>query len=134
MREPSRVDAFHVAVGCSAIVVGAVRLFVRDGAGWSLLLVGVGAVLLVIEWGIANRVEFEIAGAPHIAALIVGGTGVWLSALYLSRGADDLPHFVPGRDGDSSHVRLIPGIVALTIGVIAVSRAIAIARPRRGTR
>ncbi len=129
----SRVDGFHIAVGSSAVVVGGVRVVLHESSGWSLLLVGLGMFLLAIECVIANRIEFKIAGPPHVAALVGGGVCFWASALYLTRDANDLPHYVPGRDGDSPHLLLVPGIVALTIGIVVLVRVIAIARPTQSS-
>jgi hypothetical protein len=125
----SRADAFHIGVGVSAIAAGGARVFLSANSGWSLLLVGLGILLLAVEWVVANRVEFEIAGPAHVVALVAAGLCVWASALYLTRGANDLPHYLPGRDGDSAHLLLVRGLFALMMGAAVLIQVIARARP-----
>ena len=69
----SRTDGFHLVVGASAVIVGLVRLFRSAGTGWSLLLVGLGLVLLATQWIIANDVGVRVGGFAATLVALLGG-------------------------------------------------------------
>ena len=126
------VDGFQVVAGVLALVCGPLRLARGAPAGWSILLMADGCVVLSWRWIVVHRVEFDVNGRLHALVLVTGLLCIWLAVVYLTRAADDLPRLLPGHDGDSEHFRVVPGVVALSVGIVMLARAVGEAHPRRG--
>jgi hypothetical protein len=131
MERSQHLDGFHIVVGAAGVLVGLARLPGGAGTGWSLLIIGFSIVLLSFEYVLARQVEFEIAGFGHLLRAVIAIACVSSAALYLSRGADDLPHLLPGHDADSGDVLLGRGVALLVGGVLLLGHVVALARPTR---
>lgn len=133
MERSRQVDGFHVVAGALGVLVGLALSLGGAGTACSLLLVGLGALLLCIECMIVKQIEFEIAGFGHVVRAVIAVACVWSAALYLSRGADDLPSFLPGHDGDSGDLLRVRGVLVLVSGVALLVHVVALARPTRAS-
>ena len=125
------IDGFQLFVGLLAVVTAPLMLAAGEPAGWSLLLLAAGIVVLVANVMVAFEIDYDIDGPRHVLAFLVAGLFLTIAVPYLTRAANDLPTFFPGHDGDSEHFRLTPGLLALAVGMIVLARAIAAAHPRR---
>ena len=125
------LDGFQLLSAFLAVTGGPIMLATGAPAGWSFLLTAAGITLLLAQWAIVADVTFEPPGAADVALSIAGMVCVGIAIVYLTRAADDLPRLFPGYDVDSESFRLVPGVVTLTVGAVALGRAIASTRPRR---
>ena len=123
------LDGFHVFSGVASLVAGPIMLAMGAPAGWAFLIVGAGSVVLLAQWALVSEITFTQPDAATIALGVAGIVCVGIAVVYLTRAANDLPTVFPGYDPDSETFRLIPGILTLTVGAIAVGRAIASIHP-----
>lgn len=129
--EQTHADGFHVVTGLLSVIAGPVMLIRGEPAGWSFLLIATGVTLLVTEWAIVHDIELVVMNRTDTFVAIAGVVCLAVAIVYLTRAANDLPSLFPGHDGDSEHFRLLPGILALTVGSAILGRAVIAARPRR---
>jgi len=125
------LDGFQLLSGVLAVIAAPVMLLMGAPAGWAFLILAAGLIVLVAQWAIVTDIAFDTPDAAHIVLCVVGMVCVGLAVVYLTRAANDLPTVFPGYDADSENFRLIPGIVLVSIGAVALGRAIASTRPRR---
>jgi len=126
-------DGFQVFSGWMALLAGQIMLLAGAPAGWSFLVFAIGAALLASLWAIETHIALDETSMSDAVAAAVGLVGVALAVIYLTRSANDLPHLLPGRDGDSKRVLVAPGVTALLVGAVLVGRAVALSllfRPR----
>ena len=128
-----RVDGFQVVCGLLGILAGPFLLAHDAPAGWSLLLVAAGIVILSTQWAIARDIDLEIVDRFQIVLAVAGIVCVGIAAVYLTRAADDLPSLFPGH-GNSENFRVVPGVVSLVVGLVVLARAVAAAHPHRASR
>ena len=88
-------------------------------------------IVLLAQWAIIAKITFETTDSAHAVIAVAGVVCVGLAVVYLTRAANDLPRVLPGHDGDSENFRLFPRLAALTVGLVALGRAFASARPHR---
>ena len=124
-----RADAFATISGLLGIATGPILLARGAPAGWSFLLIAAGLTLVATQWAIVHDIELAFADRMQVAALLAGIASIAVAVIYLTRAANDLPSLFPGHDGDSEHFRLVPGIVMLTVGLVASGRGLATLRP-----
>jgi hypothetical protein len=129
-----RADAFQTISAALGVAAGPILLVRGAPAGWSFLLMAAGLVILAAQWMIVNDIELEFADRTQLLAAIAGVGCIAVAVVYLTRAASDLPSLFPGRDGDSEHVRIVPGIVTLTVGLAVFGRSLASLRPARAPR
>jgi hypothetical protein len=127
----SSVDGFQVFCGVLAVVTAPFMLATGEPAGWSFLLLAGGIIVLGALALIVFEVDYEIAGPRHVAAFGVAALFLAIAVIYLTRAANDLPTLFPGHDGDSEHFRVLPGLVALAVGLTVFVRAVGRAHPKR---
>ena len=124
MREPGRtLDGFQIVSGVIALVAGGILWATEFPAGWSCLVVAGGLVILATQWILRHDLDIEITSRVAVVLGVAGAVAIVAAVLYFTKAANDLPVLLPGHDGDSEHLRLIPGVIALLIGVVAVARA-----------
>jgi hypothetical protein len=108
--------------GVFAVVIGVVLLFADASViprGWSCLLIGGGAtvigaaVLLALDIDVAPGPD-TLRGALAISALF------FVTALYFTHPAEDLPRLLPGHDGDSQHLCVTYGLTTLLVACSAL--------------
>jgi hypothetical protein len=129
-----KTDGFYLFTGVLSVVSAPAMLASGAPAGWSCLLFAAGLVILSTQVLTAYDVEFEIAGWAHVAALVVALLCLGVAVVYLTRAADDLPTVFPGHDADSEQFKLVPGAIALGIGVVLLGRTLALAHTTRTPR
>jgi drug/metabolite transporter (DMT)-like permease len=116
------------------VVAAPIMLASGAPAGWSFLVLAVGIMVLTAQWVIATDVRLDAPSTASVVLCVVGMVCVGVAIVYLTRAADDLPRAFPGYDGDSETFRLIPGVVTLIVGVVALGRAVASVHPTRHAR
>ena len=128
------IDGFHLLSGLLALVGAPIMLAMGAPAGWSFLILAAGLIVLITQWTLIAGITFD--GFDPVNAFLsgIGTVCVGLAVVYLTRAADDLPRVFPGFDAHSERFRLIPGVVLLLLGVVALGRALASVRPRRAAR
>ncbi|HEV7526267.1 MAG TPA: hypothetical protein VGP92_14945 [Acidimicrobiia bacterium] len=126
-----RTDGFQTTSGVLAVLAGPVLLAHGAPAGWSFILIAAGLVLLVTQWVIVNEIRFEMTDRTALLLGIGAIACVSVAVVYLTRAADDLPVMFPGRDGDSEHFRILPGILTLALGAVLLVRSVSATRPHR---
>jgi len=126
-----RLDGFQVLSGLLGVIAGPIMLVMGAPAGWAFLIIVTGGLALVAQWAIVNDVTFDVPDATAIVLGVVGVVCLAIAIVYLTRAANDLPTAFPGHDPDSENFRLIPGIVTLTVGAVALARAVASIHPTR---
>jgi hypothetical protein len=131
MQRLRQADGFQLVSGVLGVAIGPVLLARGAPAGWSFLLMAAGLMVLLAQWAIVSDVTFEIAEASQIALAAVGVVCVGVAVVYLTRAADDVPRLLPFHDADSENFQLVPGFVALAVGLAALGRAIATTHPSR---
>lgn len=129
-----QADGFQLVSGALAVAAGPILLASGAPAGWSVLLIAAGALVLLAQWAIIAEITCESLDSAQVALAVLGVVCVGLAVVYFTRAADDLPRLFPGHDADSENFRVIPGMVPLAIGVVALGRAFADARPHRSPR
>ena len=129
-----QADGFQLVSGVLALIAGPILLASGAPAGWSFLLMAAGALVLLAQWAITAEITFETTDSAQAVIAMIGVVCVGLAVVYLTRAANDLPRLFPGHDADSENFRLIPGMAALTVGIAALGRAFASARPHRASR
>ena len=128
------LDGFHLVSGIASIIAGPVMLIMGAPAGWAFLIMGAGAVVLCVQWALVAGIAFE---EPDLATTALGVAGVVCTAVavvYLTRSGNDLPTIFPGYDRDTENFQLLPGILSLSVGVVALARAVAAVHPVRTPR
>jgi hypothetical protein len=128
------IDGFHLLSGLLAVVGAPIMLAMGAPAGWSFLILAAGLIVLVTQWSLFAGITFESIDPVNALLSGIGTVCIGLAVVYLTRAADDLPTVFPGFDADSERFRLIPGVVLLMLGAVAVGRALASIRPRRAAR
>ena len=123
-----RADGFQLASGLVAISAGPVLALRGAPAGWSLLLIAAGIVIVAVQCVIVGDVEFEIPDRTVMLVGFVGLVSVGIAVVYLTRAADDLPAIFPGHDGGSERFRILPGALMMLIGAVGLFRAMASVR------
>jgi hypothetical protein len=126
-----RTDLFPTMSGLLGAAAGPILVARGAPTGWSLLLSALGLTLLSIQWLIAKDIAVDFAGPRHVAMALGGAACIAIAVVYLTRAASDLPLVFPGRDADSEHYRIVPGIVTLMVGVIVFGRSALAAVPVR---
>jgi hypothetical protein len=129
-----QADGFQLVSGVLALIAGPILLAKGAPAGWSLLLMATGALVLLAQWAIMAEITFETTDSAQAVIAVIGVVCVGLAVVYLTRAANDLPRLFPGHDADSENFRVIPGLVSLTVGLVALGRAFVSARPHRAPR
>jgi hypothetical protein len=127
--DPERLDKAPLVIGIVALVAAPFMLWRHEPAGWSILLLIDGVVLVAVHWVVNRDIDLHLRGRDHAAIAILGVLLLWIAVLYLTRAADDLPRLLPGHDGDSEQLRVVPGLVALTASAAVFGRAILTALP-----
>jgi hypothetical protein len=127
-----RVDGFQIVAGLLGVTTGPLLLVQGAPAGWSFMVIAAGLVILATQWAIVYDVHFE-SDPAKIALAVAGIACLAVAVVYLTRAADDLPSLFPGHDGDSEHFRILPGTLALILGLAVFGRAVASMRPVRAT-
>jgi hypothetical protein len=126
-----RTDQFPTISGLLGAAAGPILVARGAPTGWSLLLSTVGLTLLSIQWLIAKDIALDFAGPRHVAIVLGGVACIAIAVVYLTRAASDLPLLFPGRDADSEHYRIVPGVVTLLVGLIVFGRSAIAAVPVR---
>jgi len=125
------LDGFQLLSGVLAVVAAPIMLVLGAPAGWAFLILAAGTFVLLAQWVIVADITFEDPDAAHIVLCVVGMLCVGLAVVYLTRAANDLPTIFPGHDPHSENFRLIPGILSLSVGIVAVGVTVARSHPRR---
>jgi hypothetical protein len=125
------LDGFHLVSGVLGVVAGPIMLLMGAPAGWAFLLIAAGSIVLLAQWAIVAGITFDEPDASVILLGVIGALCIAIAIVYLTRAANDLPTFFPGFDGDSENFRLIPGMLSLTVGAVALGRAVAGVQPTR---
>jgi hypothetical protein len=128
------LDGFQLVSGIASIIAGPVMLLMGAPAGWAFLIMGAGAVVLCAQWALAAEVTFDEPDRATTALGVAGVVCIAVAVVYLTRSANDLPTIFPGYDPDTENFQLLPGILALSAGAIALARAIAAVHPMRANR
>jgi hypothetical protein len=128
------LDGFQLFSGLAAVIAAPIMLALGAPAGWSFLILASGIMLLAALWAVATDITFDTPSAANIVLCVGGMVCVGVAVVYLTRAANDLPSVFPGYDGDSETFRLIPGVVTLIVGVLALGRALASVHPTRRAR
>jgi hypothetical protein len=131
MRRFQELDGFQLFSGVTSIIAGPIMLLMGAPAGWAFLIMGAGTLVLVAQWAILAEIRFDAPDAATIALAVAGMACVAIAVVYLTRAANDLPTMFPGYDNDSENFQLLPGILTLTIGAVALARAVASVHPTR---
>jgi hypothetical protein len=124
-------DGFHLLSGAMAVIAGPIMLLAGAPAGWAFLIIAAGALVLLAQWAILAEMTFDQPDAPTVALALAGAVCIAIAIVYLTRAANDLPTIFPGYDRDSENFQLIPGTLTLTVGVVAVTKAVANIHPTR---
>jgi len=114
-----------------AVIAAPVMLVMGAPAGWVFLILAAGLFVLLAQWTIVTDITFEDPDPAHIVLCVLGMLCLGLAVVYLSRAANDLPTVFPGYDRHSENFRLIPGLLLLSVGIVAVGVTVARPRPRR---
>jgi hypothetical protein len=130
---PRRADGFYTVSGVLGIVAGPVLLLRGAPTGWSFLLLAAGLTLLAMQWVIVNDIEVDLSDRTCVVTAAAGIACIAIAVIYLTRSASDLPSLFPGHDGDSEHLRVVPGVTMLMIGLVGFGRALFAARPTRAS-
>ena len=125
------LDGFHLLSGGLGVIAGLIMLLMGAPAGWAFLVIATGALVFVVQWAIVAEITFEMPDATAIVVGVVGAVLLAVAIVYLTRAANDLPTIFPGYDPASENFRLIPGILTLIVGAVAVARAVASVHPTR---
>jgi hypothetical protein len=131
MRRFHELDGFQLFSGVVSVIAGPVMLVMGAPAGWAFLIMGAGALVLVAQWAILADIRLDPPDAATVALAIAGIACIAVAVVYLTRAANDLPTIFPGYDPDTENFQLLPGILTLTIGAIALARAVASIHPTR---
>jgi hypothetical protein len=129
MAKPEQLDKAPLVMGIVAVVASPLMLWRHEPAGWSIFLLIDGIALIALHWVATRGVDIYLHGWHHAVIAILGALLLWIAVLYLTRSADDLPRFLPGHDGDSEQLRIVPGLMALTVSAAVLARAILTALP-----
>jgi hypothetical protein len=124
MTNPERLDNAPLVMGIVAVIAAPLMLWRHDPAGWSVFLFIDGVALVAIHRVTTRGVEIHLNGRQHAFVAILGMLLLWTAVVYLTRSADDLPRLLPGHDGDSEHLRVVHGLVALTVSAAVLGRAV----------
>jgi hypothetical protein len=125
------LDGFQLLSGIASTIAGPVMLIMGAPAGWSFLIMSAGICVLLAQWALVREIRFEVPDATMVALGFAGIVCVGVAVVYLTRAANDLPSAFPGYDRDSENFSLLPGILSLTVGAVALARAIASVHPSR---
>jgi hypothetical protein len=125
------LDGFQCISGVMAAIAGPVMLVLGAPAGWSFLIMGTGVLVLVAQWAILTEITCDVPDAATIALAVAGMACLAVAVVYLTRAANDLPTVFPGYDYDSENFQVLPGLLSLTVGAVALARAIAAVHPTR---
>jgi len=125
------LDGFQLLSGVLAVIAGPIMLANGSPAGWAFLVIAAGVLVLLAQWALVTGVAFEQPDAIHVVLCVLGMLFIGIAVIYLTRAANDLPAFFPGYDADSGSFRIIPGVLSLSVGAVAVGRAVAGVRTSR---
>jgi hypothetical protein len=125
------LDGFQLLSGLASIIAGPVMLVMGAPAGWAFLIMGAGICVLVAQWALVCEIRFEVPDVTTVVLAIAGIVCIAVAVVYLTRAANDLPTVFPGYDPDTENFRLLPGILSLAVGAVALARAIASVHPTR---
>lgn len=108
--------------GLFAVVIGVVVLFTDARAiphGWSCLLIGAGAS--VVGAAVLVAMDIDVAPGPDtVKSAIAISVLFFVTTLYLTHPAEDLPRLLPGHDGDSQHLCVTYGLTTLLVACSAL--------------
>jgi hypothetical protein len=130
----NELDGFQLLSGLVSVIAGPVMLLMGAPAGWAFLIMAAGSLVLVAQWAIHTNVSFDRPSTAAITFGVLGIVCVGVAVVYLTRAANDLPTMFPGYDPDTENFQLIPGILTLVVGVVALGRAVATVRVTRPPR
>jgi len=125
------LDGFQLVSGLASTIAGPVMLIMGAPAGWAFLIMSAGVCVLLAQWAFVREVRFEAPDATMVALGIAGIVCVGVAVVYLTRAENDLPSVFPGYHRDSENFQLLPGILSLAVGAVALGRAVASVHPRR---
>jgi hypothetical protein len=126
-----QLDGFQLVSGIASIIAGPIMLIMGAPAGWAFLIIGAGTVVLFAQWALVAEVTFDELDLATTARGLVGAVCIGIAVVYLTRSGNDLPRIFPGYDPDTENFQLLPGFLSLSVGAIAVARAIAAVHPMR---
>ena len=119
------LDGFQILSGVLTVIAGPIMLLSGAPAGWAFITIAAGGLVLLAQWALVAGITFEQPDTTHVVLCVVGMLFLGLAVVYLTRAANDLPTFFPGHDADSENFRVMPGVLLLTVGAVAVARAVA---------
>jgi hypothetical protein len=125
------LDGFHLLSGVVGVIAGPIMLLMGAPAGWAFLVIAAGSLVLVAQWAIVAEITFDAPDTTAIFVGVVGAVFLAIAIVYLTRAANDLPTIFPGYDPASENFRLVPGILTLIVGAVALARAVVSVHPTR---
>jgi hypothetical protein len=85
MHRLHELDGFQLFSGILAAGAGPVMLVMGAPPGWSLLIMGIGILVLLANWAILAEVTFDVSAAATIASAVVGVASIAIAVVFLAR-------------------------------------------------
>jgi len=85
MHRLHELDGFQLFSGILAAVAGPVMLAMGAPAGWSLLIMAIGILVLLANWAILAEVTFDVSDVATIASAVVGVASIAIAVVFLAR-------------------------------------------------